>query len=392
MYSQKRRIHFNYAARERAYKRRLTLIVSGLICVGLVVCGLLFGERLLPENRKAPPEEPLAETVALEEPVLPPVKVRGIYVTAWYAGQKDDLKRYIDICDSTEINALVIDIKDERGRLTLDIDMALLKSHGIYAIARLVCFKDNIWGEQNPGIAIHSKRGAPWKDNNGIIWLDPYNTESWRHIAEIAIEAARAGYDEVQLDYVRFPSDGRLNDIDYGDAWEEKTKAEAIAEFLAYMRNALAGEKVNLSADIFGITLINEGDRENIGQDMELIMKNADYICPMVYPSHFANKRQNGKGQIINGILFEAPDLKPYEVVYNSLVLMKERMPESGENAVVRPYLQDFTAAYLGKDYYQHYGAEQVRQQIRAVYDAGFEEWILWNSSCVYSVDAFLPN
>ena len=390
MYSQKRRIHFNYAAREREYKRKRTLIVLGLLCLGLAVfCALFFSGKLLPENRKAPPEEPLAETVIEEEPVLPPVKVRGIYVTAWYAGQKDDLKRFIDICEATEINALVIDIKDERGQLTTGLDLALLKNYGIYTIARLVCFKDNAWGAENPEAAIQNKRGAPWKDNNGIIWLNPYNRKSWDHIVSIAKEAARAGFDEIQLDYVRFPSDGRLNDIDYGSAGEEKTKAEVIDEFIAYTRAALAEEGAKLSADIFGITVINKGDRENIGQDMELIMKNADYICPMIYPSHYANKRQNGTGQVINGILFEAPDLKPYEVVYNSLVLMKERMPDDGENAVVRPYLQDFTASYLGAGYYQHYGAEQVREQIKAVYDAGFDEWILWNSSCVYSVDAF---
>ena len=404
MYSQKRRIYFNYIARERAHRRRMAAIALGALCVGaLALCGLIFGDKLSVERPTAAPEEQAAEAVSDEAPERLPPKVRGIYVTAWNASQEDRLKYFINICDTTEINALVIDIKDERGQLTFgagtdespalipDIEktMALLKSHGIYTIARLVCFKDNTWGEENPQLAIHNKRGAAWKDNNGIIWLDPYNTGAWDHIVSIAQDAARVGFDEIQLDYVRFPSDGRLNEIDYGSVSTEKTKAEAIAEFLAYIKNALAEDKVKLSADIFGITIINKGDRENIGQDMELIARNADYICPMVYPSHFANKKQNGKGQIINGTLFEAPDLKPYEVVYNSLALMKARLPESGEHAGVRPYLQDFTAAYLGKDYYQHYGAEQVTAQIKAVYDAGFDEWILWNASNEYSVDAF---
>ena len=209
---------------------------------------------------------------------------------------------------------------------------------------------------------------------------------------EISKEVADIGFMEIQYDYVRFPTDGNVKTIDYGNIANEMSKAEAISGFLAYAKEELKPYGVDVSADIFGIVPIVEGDYEQIGQDLEMISKDIDYICPMVYPSHYANAAQNGIGQEVNGILYKYPDLEPYGVVYNTLVVTKEKLEASNAKANVRPYLQDFTAPWLGKGNYQIYGGRQVRQQIQAVYDAGFEEWILWNPGNVYSTDGLLEN
>lgn len=406
------------AKRRRQRKRRRALMVVGVILACLLVAGgAYFGVKYGPRRERAPgttasarKSETLSADAGAEEDkpivVVPYRRVKGLYVTAYSAGLADRMAHYIEICDTTEINALVIDVKDDRGQITFlnsiegaakasfniipDIEktMALLKEHDVYTIARLVCFKDPIWSKLEPGQAIHNGRGGVWKDGGGVAWLDPYNPGAWEYIAAVAKEAARLGFDEIQLDYVRFPTDGNTKDIAFGAAAEGKTRAQAIGEFLQYIREALLDTDVKLSADIFGITAINSGDFENIGQDLATLLRGTDTICPMVYPSHFANKRQNGVGQTISGALYTAPDLEPYEVVFNTLLLIKGRLPEEGRHAGLRPYLQDFTASYLGNGYYQTYTAEQVRAQIQAVYDAGFEEWILWNAAAVYSEGA----
>jgi len=399
-------------------KRRRWQSFAGLaVACLLIACAVFAAVRYVFDGWEGRATEPESTTVeqsttiepATAPPEPPAVKVKGLYVTAWSAGMEDRLVHYIALCDATEINALVIDVKDDRGQLTFanaiesaaratnsiipDIAqvMALLKAHGIYAIARVVCFKDPLWSGLHPELAIRNTRGGVWKDADGAAWLDPYNEASWAYLAAVAREAARAGFDEIQLDYVRFPTAGNLKDIDYGSAASEKPKAQAVADFLAHIRQALAGTGTKLSVDIFGITAIHGGDYEDIGQDPVMLSRGADWLCPMVYPSHFANKRQNGAGQVINDILYEAPDLQPYEIVYNTLLLIRNRLRAGANPAGVRPWLQDFTASYLGKGYFQEYTARQVRDQIQAVYDAGFSEWILWNAAGAYSEDALLP-
>ena len=400
------------AGRRPRHARDFALLAAACVFAALAV---YTGSRYIQNGglerfTRAPATEPpaTAELTTAPPPALPPgVKVKGLYVTAWSAGMADRLAHYIELCDTTEINALVIDVKDDRGQITflssiegaaqtsvnvipeIEKTVRLLKEHGIYTIARLVCFKDPQWCALHPGLAIRNARGAPWRDPEGVAWLDPYNTAAWDYLADVAAEAARLGFDEVQLDYVRFPASGNLEGMRFEDGG--KSRAEIIGEFLRHIRAALSGTGARLSADIFGITAIHAGDFENIGQDLKIMAQNADSVCPMVYPSHFANKRQNGVGQYISETLFEAPDTQPYEVVRGTLVLVKNRLRANGADAAVaRPYLQDFTASYLGPGYYRTYTAEQVRAQIQAVYDAGFEEWILWNPGGTYSEAALL--
>lgn len=341
-------------------------------------------------------------------PRLKDVKVKGIYLTGWVAGREDRLNQIIDLINRTELNAVVLDIKDDDGfvgyesnvasvrqinafKKKFDVDSVLkkLKDNNIYVIGRIVCFKDPFLAVRKPELAVKRPGGQLWRENGVVPWVNPYNEETWKYNIDIAKEAVEKGFDEIQFDYVRFPTPIYKSDIKYNT---DVPKTDAINGFLKLANKELSeGLGVKVSADVFGIICESAGDTEDIGQNIETIGMDIDYISPMLYPSHYANARQNGVGQHVNGVLYTAPDLEPYGVVYNSLIKARSRI-ENVENykAKVRPYLQDFTASWLHSGYYQVYGAEQVRAQIKAVYDAGYEEWILWNQDNVYSTKALL--
>jgi hypothetical protein len=329
-----------------------------------------------------------------------PVKVRALYLTGWTVGSMDNINHYIELAKTTEINSYVVDIKDDDGyvgyesnvpmvreiegwKYKYDADKVLkaFKDNDVYVIGRLVCFKDPVLSSKRPEYAVKNASGGIWRDNNKLSWLNPYNKDAWPYLVEIAKEAVNKGFDEIQFDYIRFPNDGDKKAMSFGNA--ETEKYEIINEFLAYAKSELKG--VPISADIFGIVCESPADTEDIGQHLEMVGMDIDYVSPMVYPSHYA------VGQEVNKVKFMKPDFDPYGVVYNSLVKAKNRISQvEGYKADVRPYLQDFTASWLGKGYYQPYGTEQVRQQIKAVYDAGFEEWILWDAENTYSEQAML--
>jgi len=332
------------------------------------------------------------------------VRVKALYLTGWTVGTSKRLEHYVELANTTEINAYVVDIKDDDGYVGYESQVPEVRENGtwkkkydpdkvlkafhdndIYVIGRLVVYKDPVYSVKRPDLAIKHVNGGVWKDKDGITWLDPYKKENWDYTISIAKEAVAKGFDEIQFDYVRFPGGGKTT-MDFSGI--EKEKYETINEFLAYAKEHIT--EVPISADVFGIILESPKDTENIGQYLELIGKDIDYISPMVYPSHYA------LGQIVNKVKFDVPDLDPYGVVYNSLVKCRNRLEQTeGYKARVRPYLQDFTASWLksrdGKTkYYQTYGPEQVRQQIQAVYDAGYEEWILWDARNTYSEDGLL--
>lgn len=334
------------------------------------------------------------------------VKVKAVYLTGTSAGIKKTLDHYIELVKATELNALVIDIK-EGGIVNYESNVPLVKENGLYKkvfnidsvvktchengvfiIGRIVCFRDNGLATKRADLAIKRPDGSLWREGKLGAWTNPYMEEVWKYNIDIAKEAIDKGFDEIQFDYVRFPT-AKKSDVNYGS--NVPTKVDAISNFLAAAKKELHdGKGVPVSADVFGIIAESVRDGEAIGQHLERVGKDIDVICPMVYPSHYANSSKgtmgNGVGQDINGVHFDIPDLKPYEVVYNTLLKLKGRISEvEGYNAKVRPYLQDFTATYLPKGYYQEYGPEQVRQQIKAVYDAGYEEWILWDGRNSYT-------
>lgn len=353
----------------------------------------------VPDTPTPTPEPTAAPTPVPEKK---DVKVKGLYLTGWSAGNKERMDYYINLVNETELNTLVIDIKNDDGIVSyeskvpavveagtylkkFDVEQLLetLHSKDIYVIGRVVCFRDPAYSKKYPDRAIKHVKGGLWreeKNNSDMTWLNPCDERNWKYIVDIAKEAVELGFDEIQFDYVRFP-DGTRSNMDFGRT--DFVKYEVINNFLSYARKELPD--VPISADIFGIVCVSPEDRENIGQYLELIGKEIDCISPMTYPALYA------RGQIVNGIKFPNPDLEPYEVVYNTLLMAKDRISKvENYKAKVRPYLQAYTASWLPEGSFQKYTAEQYRQQIQAVYDAGYEEWIFWDANNKYDPDAFL--
>lgn len=287
----------------------------------------------------------------------------------------------------SELNALVIDVKGDRGRISyrsgvplaarvgaqdavaLEDERALLadlKAQGIYRIARLVVFKDDRLARARPDLAVKGPDGGPWRDRDGIGWSDPFQREVRDYNIDLAVEAASNGFDEIQFDYVRFPDAKRLV---FAGPNTKEARVRAIEDFLAEARRRLVPYNVFLSADVFGYVCWNVDDT-GVGQVLETLAPELDYLSPMLYPSSF----QFG----IPG--YRNPVQHPFEIVYLSLARAKERTGLPGSR--FRPWLQAF------RDYaYDHrpFGAAEIRAQIRAAESAGSNGWMLWNPHNIYS-------
>lgn len=332
-----------------------------------------FSKNILP----LPPQEPA---------VFPrPEFIRGVYCSGWIAGSPRWFPEVIDFINETEINSLVIDIKDETGaisypsKITLpnstkhpeikitDIQEVLdtLETNQIFPIARIVVFKDPLLAKGKPEWAVKTPKGSLWTDNKGFPWIDPYNRQYWDYIVEISKEAIELGFREIQYDYVRFPSDGSIKDCVYPSR-NGNSPADAIQEFLQYAKDQLQDYQTPISADVFGLTTTLKDDL-GIGQHFEKIASSVDVICPMVYPSHY----MPGNFGLSN------PALHPYETVYRGVNDGRKRLEESELTTIMRPWLQDFN---LGNTY----GRAEIQAQIQAVLDAGIQEWIFWNPRCRY--------
>jgi hypothetical protein len=329
-------------------------------------------------------------------PVLDPdptPRVKGIYLTAWTAGNKARLNQLVDFSNRTEINAMVIDVKDDTGIISYPSRVPLARTLGagrtkfdpkavlevlrrnrIYPIARIVVFKDPHLAAHRTDLAVKSTQGGLWRDFKGLYWVDPYNKAVWDYTVAIAEEAAGLGFKEIQFDYVRFTSDGVLKYCLY-PASDNRRKADVIRDFLKYAYARLNPLGVKVSADVFGLTC-SATDDLGIGQVLEKVAEGVDVICPMVYPSHY----RKGAYQLPD------PDRAPYETVYQSLTHARRRLGafDPGRKVVLRPWLQDFSLR-------NRYGREQLLAQIKAVEDAGFEEWIFWNPGNSYDLAKYRP-
>lgn len=334
-----------------------------------------------------------------------PIKVKGIYISAYVAGTQsmmDDIIRHID---ETEINAVVIDVKDDNGRITFAMDtpmvneigavkkfipdieglMKKLKEHNIYTIARVVAFRDPYLPEQKPELALKLGDGSIYRDNKGLAWVNPYKKEIWDYLVEVGIGAHEAGFDEVQFDYIRFSTEKGVSSVIYDEAdVQGRSRTDIITEFIDYAYEKLEKEGIYVAADVFGAIIGGGVDSDSVGQSYGDMAEHLDYICPMIYPSHY------GDGNF--GI--EHPDTQPYNTILAALKGSKEALgghsKAGGGQIVVRPWLQDFTASYLS--HYIEYGGAQVREQIQAVYDAGYDEWMLWSAACRYHWDGLLSS
>ncbi len=330
-----------------------------------------------------------------------PVEAKGIYVTASRA--QSDIDSLIELVERTELNAMVIDIKDDDGYITYQMDYDLaqeigavtryisdieelvskLKDKGIYLIARIVAFKDPVLADAMPELALKNQDGSIFRDNSGQAWVNPYKTEVWDYLVGVAKEAARIGFNEINFDYIRFSTDSGMSEVDFGEEAEEVSKIETITAFVKYACEQLRPCGVYISADVYGAIITSSVDARIVGQSYMDMSRYLDYICPMVYPSHYGDGYYN----------LDHPDLHPYELVLNAMQDSAEviaQIPEDEHRATVRPWLQDFTASWLR--YYQTYEAEEVREQIDAVYDSGYSEWLLWNGVMNYTEEALLPD
>lgn len=328
------------------------------------------------------------------------VKIKGIYVTGPMAGSKG-FDNLLTLVDTTELNAMVIDVKNDDGKVTWNLAegtakeigacagyvsdmegfMALLKEHHIYTIARIACFKDPILAREKSELGLKKPDGTAVTDGNGLAWVNPCRQEVWDYLVELGREAAKIGFDEVQFDYVRFPIGKDAREADYGMEMTSRQKRLTIRNFLSYATTSLHEEGIQVSADVFGTIIGNEEDADQVGQEYDVLGRVVDAVCPMVYPSHYAS-----------GVFgLEVPDANPYETIAGAMagsVEELELVPEENR-ATVRPWLQAFTATWVKG--HIPYGGEQIRAQIQAVYDAGYEEWILWNASNKYSADGLEP-
>jgi len=328
-----------------------------------------------------------------------PDTLRGLYVNRWAAlGSK--LKGLIEVAKKTEVNALVIDVKDDRGfvlyrssvplaheigadtadghwmsasklRAALDTMIA----NGIYPIARIVVAKDPLLARKKLELAIKRKSDLkPWLDKNGNPWLDPHQRAIWQYAADLAREAYDLGFSEVQFDYVRFPDERRLVAETVYPLANGRSRAQVIRDQLGFLRNALKPNGMRVTADVFGLTATDTTDM-GIGQRWEMFVDQVDVVLPMVYPSHFAR----GTYRLRN------PNAHPYKTVNNALKDAIARSRPVANAAKIIPWYQDFT---LGSP---HYYAEQIRAQKKAGYDNGFQSWILWNPKSNYTVAALEP-
>ncbi|WP_312442850.1 putative glycoside hydrolase [Lacrimispora sp.] len=337
------------------------------------------------------------------EPGKKPVKVKGIYISGYMAGS-EGLQAILDKIQGTEINTVVIDVKNDDGRITFamedaptvneigatekyikDIDslMAQLKARGLYTIARVVAFRDPYLAEKKPEWALKNKDGSLHRDNKGLAWVNPYRTEVWDYLVEVGTEASKAGFDEVQFDYIRFSTDSSMKQVVFDEKdTRGRSKTDIITEFIQYAYDKLSSSNIFVSADVFGTIIGSKVDAEAVGQIYNDMACHLDYICPMIYPSHY------GDGNF--GI--DHPDMEPYRTIRAALKLSRQDLESAKEagkrQAIVRPWLQDFTASYL--KHHISYGSKEVRAQIQAVYDSGYDEWILWSASNRYTWEGLL--
>ena len=415
---------------------RPALLVAALVVVSAVPLAYLTLPGLtktsydvsaaLKEGEVATPEDPSPKPHVTHVPL--PSAVKSIYMSQCVVGTKDFRQDLVDLTDETEINAIVIDIKDYTGKLSFDTEnpklapsvsdacgatdmrefLEYLHSKNIYVIGRITVFQDPFYSSHHPELAVkRASDGGVWKDHKGLSFIDVGAKPYWDFIVELTRESYNLGFDELNYDYVRFPSDGNMKDIYFSHS-QGKSKPEALEDFFAYLHEKVKDPELYaeyehkglpkgavavpvISADLFGMTTTNTDDL-NIGQVLERALPHFDFIAPMVYPSHYP-KTWNG---------FSDPNKYPYDVVYIAMKTGADRaeatsttVPFNGAVALststpityakpaysrnkLRTWIQDF-------DYGGDYDVAEVKAQIKATYDAGLNSWMMWAPSNRYT-------
>ena len=333
--------------------------------------------------------------------------VQGVYLTAYSAGNPAKIDKIIAAIKNSQVNAVVIDIKDYTGYLSYDSKLKMvgdlglkeikikdlagvikkLKDNNIYTIARIAVFQDPILSSKKPEWAVLNKNtNSIWRDRKGLSWLDPANPEVWQYHVDIAKEAVGLGFDEINLDYIRFPSDGQISAMVFPKWKNGGKKSDVMRSFFAYFYEGMKDERAYLSADLFGMTTTVKNDM-NIGQLLEDAAPYFDYICPMVYPSHYPT-----------GYLgYKNPADYPYQVIFRDIKSANDRLavglPSATSSEIIssttpvfrakiRPWIQDFNMGAI-------YNASMIKLEIKASKDAGGDGWLAWDPKNLYTWEAY---
>lgn len=387
------------------------------ICLALIVCGVVLfyilpkiygqveyeslttskNDNLAQVDNTVQPQEVKEENKIEEIPVThieTPSAVKAIYLSGWVAGSSKLRDNLIRMIDDTELNAVVIDVKDSTGIISFKVQDEELKKFGsdekriadiralthklhekgVYIIGRISVFQDPYMTKHYPEFAITKKSdGSVWKDRKGLSFLDPAKSAVHDYIIRVAKEAYNQGFDEINFDYIRYPSDGNMQDIDY-HLEAGKTRADNIEAFFKYLNTEMKKDvNIPISGDLFGLTTEAKDDM-GIGQVWEKAIPYFDFLCPMVYPSHYPSG--------YNG--YSNPASYPYEVINRALVGAISKTTLVNENiSKIRPWLQDFD---LGATY----TADMIKKQIKATYDNKLSSWMLWDPSNKYTESALI--
>jgi len=395
-----------------------------IVCLAFIICGVVIynvfpkvfsntleyksGEEnkneeakdVLKSETESPKEEEQVKEI-IPDTLIPvthiqtPEYVRALYMSGWVAGSTDFRNSLVKIVDETELNAVVIDIKDSTGRISFHTEdptiqeigssenrikniralTQLLHSKNIYTIGRISVFQDPYLTKLKPEWAIKRiSDGEVWKDRKGLSFLDPTNKNVHDYVLSIALNSYNLGFDEINLDYIRYPSDGNMKDISY-NLKEGKTRGDNIEAFFKYFSKEIKKDvNIPISGDLFGLTTEAKDDM-GIGQVWEKAIPYFDFLCPMVYPSHYPKGHAG----------YSNPALYPYEVINRALIGAVAKTKAVNEDiSKIRPWLQDFD---LGATYTK----EMIKDQIKATYDNGLDSWMLWDPSNKYTPSALLP-
>jgi hypothetical protein len=324
-----------------------------------------------------------------------PDAIRAIYISSWIAGTPSLRNNLISFIENSEINSVIIDIKDSTGVISFplneplvnqyhspsirirDIEALLKKLHekNIYVIGRLTAFQDPALAKKHPELALKRiDNGEIWKDKKGLAFINPKKEAAWEYLVAIAKESYKMGFNEINFDYIRYPSDGNISNINY-DLDDGEKRSDIMKKFYQYLDKNLREQNIPISADVFGLTTTAQDDL-GIGQIFEDILPYFDAVAPMVYPSHYSS-----------GFFgFNNPEAHPYEVVYTAMNSGYTRAVSMGEDPQkLRPWIQDFS---LGLPY----GQKEVKDQIRAIYDSGLDSYMVWDPKNKYTKEAYTGN